>query len=64
VKALNGDKATCPYDYFVAYFQALLAVLKDDVMNFFMSFMLRESLKGASTPLLLPLFLKRMSGEY
>jgi len=64
VKALNGDKATCPNDYFVAYLQALLAVLKDDVMNFFMSFMLRESLKGASTPLLLPLFLKRMSGEY
>lgn len=38
VKALNGDKATCPNDYSVAYFQALLAVLKDDVMNVFHEF--------------------------
>lgn len=58
LKALNGNKASGPNGFSLAFFQSCLEVLKEDVMNF----MLETSLKGDSVTFLLPL-LPRKKGQ-
>jgi len=58
VKAMNGDKASGPNGFFMAFFQVCWVVLKEDIMKVFRDFHASGKFKRSLIPMFIALISK------